>query len=214
MLKDIIHKHSTRIKQLNATQKQMIEIIEIKREQIKYFNEEIRSFSDKDIKSSQQYQNIMKVQRNLQIELKMQQSVRENLVEKTLKIMSSIHKNDELKTKKQKELDEMREEVTKLKSLLNEKPKLSEADEVIISNLKEQDHSAKEHLVRLSDLGRKLQSQQNELKLEGESLKKEYEDFESENQVMLHDVFSKEDYICELLEHDNRILEVKRVKAY
>ena len=214
MLKDIIHKHSTRIKQLNATQKQMIEIIDIKREQIKYFNEEIRSFSDKDIKSSQQYQNIMKVQRNLQIELKMQQSVREDLVEKTLKIMNSIHKNDELKTKKQKELDEMREEVTKLKSLLNEKPKLSEADEVIISNLKEQDHSAKEHLVRLSDLGRKLQSQQNELKLEGESLKKEYKDFESENQVMLHDVFSKEDYICELLEHDNRILEVKRVKAY
>lgn len=214
MLKDIIHKHSTRIKQLNATRKQMIEIIDIKREQIKYFNEEIRSFSDKDIKSSQQYQNIMKVQRNLQIELKMQQSVRENLVEKTLKIMNSIHKNYELKTKKQKELDEMREEVTKLKSLLNEKPKLSEADEVIISNLKEQDHSAKEHLVRLSDLGRKLQSQQNELKLEGESLKKEYEDFESENQVMLHDVFSKEDYICELLEHDNRILEVKRVKAY
>ena len=214
MLKDIIHKHSTRIKQLNATQKQMIEIIDIKREQIKYFNEEIRSFSDKDIKSSQQYQNIMKVQRNLQIELKMQQSVRENLVEKTLKIMNSIHKNYELKTKKQKELDEMREEVTKLKSLLNEKPKLSEADEVIISNLKEQDHSAKEHLVRLSDLGRKLQSQQNELKLEGESLKKEYEDFESENQVMLHDVFSKEDYICELLEHDNKILEVKRIKAY
>lgn len=158
MLKDIIHKHSTRIKQLNATQKQMIEIIDIKREQIKYFNEEIRSFSDKDIKSSQQYQNIMKVQRNLQIELKMQQSVQENLVEKTLKIMNSIHKNYELKTKKQKELDEMREEVTKLKSLLNEKPKLSEADEVIISNLKEQDHSAKEHLVRLSDLRRKLQS--------------------------------------------------------
>lgn len=150
----------------------MIEIIDTKREQIKYIKEEIRSFSDKDIKSSQQYQNIMKVQRNLQLELNVQQSARENLVQKTLKIMNSIHKNEELKTKKQKELDEIREEVTKLKSLLNEKPKLSEADNVIISNLKEQDHIAKEHLVRLSDLGRKLQSQHNKLKLEGESLKK------------------------------------------
>ena len=214
MLKEIIHKHSTRIKQLNATQKQMIEIIDAKREQIKYLKEKIRSFSDKDIKSSQQYQNMMEVQRNLQIELNMQQSVRENLAQKTLKIINSIHKNDELKTKKQKELDEMREEVTNLKSLLNEKPKLSEADNVIISNLKEQDHSAEEHLVRLSDLGRKLQSQQNELKLEGESLKKECEDFKSENQVILHDIFSKEDHICKLLEHDNKILEVKRVKAY
>lgn len=192
----------------------MIEIIDTKREQIKYLKEEIRSFSDKDIKSSQQYQNIMKVQRNLQLELNVQQSARENLVQKTLKIMNSIHKNEELKTKKQKELDEIREEVTKLKSLLNEKPKLSEADNVIISNLKEQDHIAKEHLVRLSDLGRKLQSQHNKLKLEGESLKKECEDFESENQVTLHDIFCKEDHICELLEHDNKMLEVKRVKAY
>lgn len=192
----------------------MIEIIDTKREQIKYLKEEIRSFSDKDIKSSQQYQNIMKVQRNLQLELNVQQSARENLVQKTLKIMNSIHKNEELKTKKQKELDEIREEVTKLKSLLNEKPKLSEADNVIISNLKEQDHIAKEHLVRLSDLGRKLQSQHNKLKLDGESLKKECEDFESENQVILHDIFCKEDHICELLEHDNKMLEVKRVKAY